>query len=485
MSRRTDDAPMTNSRQTRFMRPWILFLLAVVPLFAGEVELPRDVAAQHPEGKWTIRTADLYRYLVRYYSGQPSAASVLPEYLKLRLVEDEARRRKISVSEGEVERWLEQLNERVMQQQGVGLDEMRKQLDMRQAELRRRGRQWMLYERVARAIVNEKDPSRDKDSPLGDDTVILVIDTLVREAPQQSEGLPEGVVARIRGLDITEYEYGRALSFEMGKIEVQRAIQQLVLQEEAALLIGNRDAPLPADLAAYKAWYIAMEKSRISRMPNAPPVITDDMLDQILRQRGLTRELVFSNPGFLAQARAIGHFRRAQSEEDLKRFYEDHREHYGDQLRVARILVGARAQKVPGVGRPIRTMEQGRSLAEDLYARIRGGQDFGDLATRHSEDPDVVRLSGGTLPFWITADRPDYADTWEQANRLEKGQISKPWFSQGRGFVIVKLLDRQKAEPYEKLRDQIRADAADRAFAVWRNEVLSAALVNTKLLDRD
>ncbi|MCK6460478.1 MAG: hypothetical protein L6Q95_11355, partial [Planctomycetes bacterium] len=53
------------------------FLLAA-PLSAAEDPLPSDIAAAHPQAKWKIRKADLYRYLARFESTGPSSLAVLP-----------------------------------------------------------------------------------------------------------------------------------------------------------------------------------------------------------------------------------------------------------------------------------------------------------------------------------------------------------------------------------------------------------------------
>ena len=302
----------------------------------------------------------------------------------------------------------------------------------------RRGRQWVLQEKVARAELLQRDPSRKRDQPISEDTVILVIDTLFKEASKQFDDLPKGVVARIGKIDITEYEYGRALAFGLPTAEVYTALKALILYEEVALLLGNKDLPTDAELAEQKRWFLTAEKNRIRRTPGAPRRISDKMIEQLVQQRGLTLDLLYSSPAFLAQARAIGHFRAKQSDDMLRQYYDRHEGRYGDQVRVARILVGARAQKVPGFGRRIRTLRQGKAECEALWMKATGGQDFFELARKHSEDADAIRDNGGILPDWLTADRPGYQDTFKQAMKLRVGNISKPFFSQGRGYVIVR-----------------------------------------------
>jgi len=465
------------------MRTCLLLILLGTPLL-GAVQLPSDVAAMHPEGKWKVRKADLYRYLVRFNSGQPSARTVLREYLKRRLIEHEARRRKLTVTEAEVKSWLADLDARVRRQGGQGLDDYRRKMGMKPDELGRRGRQWLLQEKVARSIFNERDPTRDKSRRLSEDSVILAVDELYRKAPKVVDPvkLPAGVVASIGGIEITEYEYGRALAYELPATEVYRAVLDLILVEEVKLLLGNDDPPTKKELAAQEEWYWTFERNRLRRQAREPDLVTDRVVRQVLEQRGLTRERILANPAFRAQARARGYFRGRLSEEDLERYFNQHQERYGDTLKLARILVVARSQRVVEVGQKVRTLQQGKRVANELWLSIRKGADFSELASRRSEDPDTIRRNGGVVPFWISAATPGYQDSYLAASRLKPGEVSKPFFSRGRGYVIVKLLERRKAPGFEAEKAKIRKDAAEQEYQLWRRKVSQAALKNEDLL---
>jgi hypothetical protein len=458
-------------------------LLLAAPFSAADnPPLPADVAAAHPEGKWKVRKADLYRYLARFEGTGPSSLAVLPEYMKLRLIEDEARRRNLSVTANEVERWVADLDAQV-RQQGQSLDDYCRQVGMRKEELRRKARQYVLQEKVASAILKEKDPSRG-DAPVAHDSVIFVVDTLYKDAKKETEGLPDGVIARIRGIDITEYEYGRALAIELPKMDVLRAVRGLILEEETALLIGDRNPPTADEIVEMRRQILESEKNRIrQQVPDAPEEITDDMVEQILRQRGTSLALLLKNPMLLAQARALGHLRKTLADTDLRAHYDRHAARYGERLKVARILVGARGQDVPRVGKTLRTVEQGKRESGEIYEKLRAGEDFGKLATEKSEDPDQIRSAGGVLPFWITAATPGYDDTFKQAEQLQPNGYSKPFFSEGRGYVIVKLLDRKPAPTFDELKEQIRADAARDRYAIWRRETTEAARINDDLFE--
>lgn len=464
------------------MARFALSLLLLAALGAAQDPIASDLAAEHPAGKWKIRKRDFFIHLARYNSAHPNARVALEDYLKGRLVQREAAKRNISVTNAEVDAFLNKLDQRVREQsQGtMTLEQMMKAREMDPDDFQRRSRLALLRERLARSIMRERDNTWPADKEVSDDAVALTIDSLWEKEPKEFElaKLPEGVLAKVGDIEITEYDYGRQLIRVLPSTEIARALQDLILAEQVALLLGNRDEPSSEAIEMERRAFLIRERNRIARLPGAPQdieKITAEMIDQVLLQRGLTVAKVLENPGFKAQARAREYFMRQVTDEDLKKFYEENSGKYGDRLRVRRILVLARAQPVMIAGKKVRTLEQGRAVANAIYLRLEGGEDFAKVAKASSDDPDVIRKNGGFVPLWLTADAPSYEDTWAQANRLEEGQISKPFFSAGRGYVIVKLINRRRALGFTAQKKQIRRDAAEYQYRIWQAKVLREA----------
>ena len=113
----------------------LLSVLGALPAAAEERAPPRvpgDIAAMHPEGKWKVRKRALYLYLVRYNGEQPAARTVLPDYMKLRLIQDRAHKRKIRATKKDVDAWLDRLDRKIRKESGgrMDLEKMRRNMRM-------------------------------------------------------------------------------------------------------------------------------------------------------------------------------------------------------------------------------------------------------------------------------------------------------------------------------------------------------------------
>ena len=459
--------------------PCLLLLAGVTLAQGGERDLPADIAAAHPDGKWKIRKRDLYIHLARYNSGHPEARIAFKDYLKQRIITREAAERNITVTEKEVDAWLEQLDRQVREASKgtMTLEQMMRDKEMSSSDMRRRARLVLLREGVVRSMIRERDRSWPANKPASPDAIEVAIDELFEKMPKEFDlaKLPKGALARIGDIEITEYEYGRQLVRALPGTEVGRALQDLLVAEEVALLLGNRNEPTAEELEMERRAFLIRERNRIARHPEAPKdprQITAGMINQILAQRGLTIEKVVGNPGFKAQARARGYFMRQVSDDALKKFYAENKAKYGDRLRVRRILILSRAQPVLIAGKKVRNLDQGRAAAKAVHMRLEGGESFRKIAKKITDDPDFIRENDGLVPLWLSADAPGYQDTFAQADRLKEGEFSAPFFSAGRGFVIVKLIKRRRALGFAAQKKIIRRDAAEYQYRLWQGKAV-------------
>ena len=134
-------------------------------------------------------------------------------------------------------------------------------------------------------------------------------------------------------------------------------------------------------------------------------------------------------------------------ENEARKIYDDRQKMIGDKglIRPAHILIRL-SQKASSTAQ-----DSAKARIDSIYACLRSGADFADIATRLSQDPGSAKR-GGLLP-WICTGQT-LKEFEEVAFSLNKGEMSKPFLSPV-GYHIVKMTDRKQLEPYDSLRANI------------------------------
>lgn len=128
------------------------------------------------------------------------------------------------------------------------------------------------------------------------------------------------------------------------------------------------------------------------------------------------------------------------------------------------------------------TPEQTRQKLLNLLGRIEVGEDFGELARAHSDDPGSA-IQGGDLGWVVSGQMVEEFDA--ALNSLRVGEISQPIRSQF-GWHIIQLLEtREVDDTDEQLRrraaQQIRAKKADQEIQDWLMRMRDEAFVEVRI----
>ncbi|MBO9128734.1 peptidylprolyl isomerase PrsA [Bacillus sp. 165] len=156
-----------------------------------------------------------------------------------------------------------------------------------------------------------------------------------------------------------------------------------------------------------------------------------DQFEDALKQSGMDekalKEQIRSN---LAIKKAV---EKTITDKELK-------ENYKPEIQASHILVADEAK------------------AKEIKARLDKGEDFAKLAKEFSEDTGSAE-NGGDLGFFGPGKM--VAEFEAVAYKLKVGEISEPVKSQF-GYHIIKLTDKKELEPFDKVKDDIKADLVEK-----------------------
>jgi peptidyl-prolyl cis-trans isomerase SurA len=147
----------------------------------------------------------------------------------------------------------------------------------------------------------------------------------------------------------------------------------------------------------------------------------------------------------------------------------------------ATIVTETRARHILVAPSEIRSGDQAKAFAEEIYGRIKEGEPFDELARRYSDDPGSGSL-GGELG-WIQPGKM-VAEFEQQMDKLGINEVSLPFESRF-GWHIVQVQERRQQDfstemRENKARKEIRKRKYDEALSVWLREQRSEAYIDVK-----
>lgn len=128
------------------------------------------------------------------------------------------------------------------------------------------------------------------------------------------------------------------------------------------------------------------------------------------------------------------------------------------------------------------TNQEARDKIDKLLARIRGGEEFADVARENSDD-QVSRARGGDMGWFpLNAWGPAVAST---LSSLKPDEISEP-FSSDAGWHVIKLLDIREQDvtretERNRMREIIVQRKADEEFDRYLRELRNESYVDERL----
>jgi parvulin-like peptidyl-prolyl isomerase len=279
--------------------------------------------------------------------------------------------------------------------------------------------------------------------------------------------VPNDAVAKVSGQTITQTQFDHLLeaakrSYKSQKRPfpkagtpeyqtlknqaVQYLVQRVEFEQEADKLgVTVTDKDVADRLKQIKKQYFGGSESRYKKQLTQQG-LTDAQVKDVVKAQ-LVQEKIFKK--VTANVKV--------TDKEIKKFYDEHQSQYGvpEQRDVAHILV------------------KKKSLADQLYKRLKAGEDFAKLAKQYSQDPGSKKVGGK-----LTISKGQTVAPFDQTSFfLQTGQISHPVKSDF-GWHIIKALGPVKAAkntPFAKVKASIRRDLLQKkrtaATSSWSNKL--------------
>ena len=260
------------------------------------------------------------------------------------------------------------------------------------------------------------------------------------------------VVAVVNGEPITRDELYEEMVRAVGQEVLDELILIKLVQQEAA---ARGVTVAPEDIAA--------EVAAIEEDVGGP-----NQLASLLSMYGMTLEDLKEQIHLNRLVRTLAGAEIEVTEDEIRSYFDENRERLAkpEQVRARHILV--------------ETEEQARELRERYLA----GEDFAELARKHSIDRGSANL-GGDLGWFGRGVM--VAPFEEAAFSLEPGQISEPVKSQF-GYHLILVEERREGSEAvlddatrNSIREQLWEEKLSQRIPVWLEELRSAADVEVRL----
>lgn len=162
------------------------------------------------------------------------------------------------------------------------------------------------------------------------------------------------------------------------------------------------------------------------------------------------------------------------SEPEIKRYYETHQTRFlmPDEYRISQILIRRKA---------LETEEEARARAAAIYAALKKGGDFTELALKHSDGPEATK--GGHLGY---VRQGELLPPIERAlSALAVGGLTEP-IETDEGWHIIRLDEKRPPQfrPYAEVKNEIQSlvfqQKTEDVYQVWMADLKNKAFIEVK-----
>ena len=212
--------------------------------------------------------------------------------------------------------------------------------------------------------------------------------------------------------------------------------------------------------------------------------ISLEQLKEILKKDGSSfedyRKMLRSE---ILQSKVIGREVRSKitiTDKDIQEYYEKnvkHQEKPGEKVRIQQIFFATPPDTTP------KQVEKLTSQLEEIRAKVMAGEDFGQMAVKHSQDPSAKE--GGDLGYFGRGELLPLIEN--VAFSLQAGAVSEVTRTPA-GLHLIKVIDKKGAEgekgeksSRDEIEESLYRREIDALFLKWMEDLKKKAYIKTYL----
>lgn len=432
-------------------RTALVLALALIPAPAlAAPARPREAVAFVHER--ALDRSEFERFVGAEHLSDSDGEALLQDLMQVALVDADARRRGIDVTEKELQERLKQLETEHLQNTGGAAD-----LAATLAEhgTTRTALQQLYRKTLLLEILVREAYSIDSRSPVPEEKMNLWLQDRVAKAVVVRTGLPEGILLQVDGESITEEAAGR---FYLERLDPAGTRYRELLDQFIGIEVVEAAAH-EAGIALSDADLDAALADR-QRAMQQKPGFAEVTLREVLEKTGRSIEQLRQSRSFrtaivlerLVDLRYPG--------ATLERYYGERKadfdQRYGPTVRVRTVFLAAGSEGARATRFVKRTYGDAELELATLKQRIAEGKETFDGALARSEHPS--RRDGGGLGY-VGAATPNLGEVAKAALAAPAGAALLGPIREIDGVHLIQVQDRRPAPTYEQLRPLVRKQA--------------------------
>ena len=434
----------------------IILLSLALPWPTPDDDLPPGILAQGK--RFEVTEAELYRHMSSRYAHDVLGKTLLDQILREAALREEASKRGIEVGKINAESKIEELERRCRAASGgeMGLDGYIKENGISPETFME-----MLKLSIAHEMMARKDFEVPDGEGIPSEKLNVWLNEKLGKTSVETEGLPEHVVVRVAGKEISDVEFGKRLMDMLSKAKATEHLNELI----GARLVALAAQALGVEVTEKDLKIeIAQREARLQARPGLGAVTYDSYLQAATGQTvsEFMHSERFRTEVLLAKVCAVHHH-----EAYLQDFFAKNRDffmaRYGRAARVSVIFLAAIQfeNELNKKGKVTRRFEEARAELEAFRTRIAQGETtFENLARIYSEHDSKAK--GGDMGF-LPAAQPGWADVAKSAVEAEMGTVLGP-FDMPEGCYLVKVTGKRNDPTYKEIKDRVIIEARQRYY---------------------